>query len=129
MAVNAFSAAFRDPRFPKLEAAELPEVTLSISVLSPQAPMTIRNEADLLAQLRPGVDGLVIADGGKRALFLPSVWDQLPDKQVFLGHLKRKAGMAADYWSESFQARRFIAEEAASADLPPGQALWRSIGD
>ena len=129
VAVNAFSAAFRDPRFPKLEAAELPEVTLSISVLSPQAPMTIRNEADLLAQLRPGVDGLVIADGGKRALFLPSVWDQLPDKQVFLGHLKRKAGMAADYWSESFQARRFIAEEAASADLPPGQALWRSIGD
>lgn len=129
VAVNAFSAAFRDPRFPKLTAAELPKVTLSISVLSPQMSMAIKDEADLLAQLRPGIDGLVIEDGGKRALFLPSVWGQLPDKQVFLGHLKRKAGMADGHWSDDFKARRFIAEEAASADLPPGMALWRSIGD
>ncbi|MEQ8227993.1 MAG: AmmeMemoRadiSam system protein B [Rhodospirillales bacterium] len=129
VAVNAFSAAFRDPRFPKLTAAELHEVTLSISVLSPQMSMAIKDEADLLAQLRPGIDGLVIEDGGKRALFLPSVWDQLPDKQVFLGHLKRKAGMADRHWSDDFKARRFIAEEASSTDLPPGLALWRSLGD
>ncbi|MEQ9558977.1 MAG: AmmeMemoRadiSam system protein B [Rhodospirillales bacterium] len=126
VAVNAYAAAFRDPRFPKLEASELPQVTLSISVLSPQAPMTVRDEADLLSQLRPGVDGLVIADGGKRALFLPSVWDQLPDKRAFLAHLKRKAGMAADHWSPAFQARRFVAEEAQSADLPAGPPLWRA---
>lgn len=124
VAVNAFAAAFRDPRFPKLEMSELPQVTLSISVLSPQAPMTIRDEADLLAQLRPGVDGLVIADGGKRALFLPSVWDQLPDPRTFLGHLKRKAGMAGNHWSSTFSARRFVAEEAQSADLPADAPLW-----
>ncbi len=124
VAANAYAAAFRDPRFPDLSAAELPEVTLSISVLSPQADMTFRDEADLLAQLRPGIDGLVIADGGRRALFLPSVWEQLPDKRAFLGHLKRKAGMAADHWSPAFQARRFVAEEAKSEDLPPDIPLW-----
>ncbi|HBT41735.1 MAG TPA: AmmeMemoRadiSam system protein A, partial [Rhodospirillaceae bacterium] len=126
VAVNAYAAAFRDPRFPNLEASELPEVTLSISVLSPQAPMTIRDEADLLAQLRPGIDGLVIADGGKRALFLPSVWEQLPDKRAFLMHLKRKAGMAGNHWSSTFTARRFVAEEAQSADLPADPPLWRA---
>ncbi|MCF3629543.1 AmmeMemoRadiSam system protein B [Thalassospiraceae bacterium LMO-SO8] len=126
VAVNAYAAAFRDPRFPKLEAAELPQVTLSISVLSPQAPMTVRDEADLLAQLRPGIDGLVIADGGKRALFLPSVWEQLPDKRAFLMHLKRKAGMAGNHWSSTFTARRFVAEEAQSADLPADPPLWRA---
>ncbi|MAN80589.1 MAG: extradiol dioxygenase [Rhodospirillaceae bacterium] len=126
VAVNAYAAAFRDPRFPNLDASELPEVTLSISVLSPQAPMTIRDEADLLAQLRPGVDGLVIADGGKRALFLPAVWEQLPDTRTFLMHLKRKAGMAGNHWSSTFTARRFVAEEALSTDLPADQPLWRA---
>lgn len=124
VAANGYAAAFRDPRFPNLSQEELPEVTLSISVLSPQAPMTIKDEADLLAQLRPGVDGLVIEDGGKRALFLPSVWEQLPDKRAFLQHLKRKAGLAADHWSPGFRARRFVAEEASSGDLPPSRPLW-----
>ncbi|PIW26092.1 MAG: extradiol dioxygenase [Rhodospirillales bacterium CG15_BIG_FIL_POST_REV_8_21_14_020_66_15] len=125
-AANAFAAAFRDPRFPKLEAAELPEVSLSISVLSPQAPMTFHDEADLLARLRPGVDGLVIEDNGKRALFLPAVWEQLPDRRAFLQHLKRKAGMAADHWSAGLKARRFVAEEVRSEDLPPSASLWRA---
>ena len=73
--------------------------------------MTFKDEADLLRQLRPGIDGLVIQDGGHRALFLPSVWEQLPEPQQFLTHLKRKAGMALDHWSDSFLANRFIAEE------------------
>ncbi len=124
VAANGYAAAFRDPRFPNLSQAELPEVSLSISVLSPQVPMTIKDEADLLAQLRPGIDGLVIEDGARRALFLPSVWEQLPDKSAFLQHLKRKAGMAADHWSDGFQARRFVAEEGSSGDLPPDRPLW-----
>ena len=73
--------------------------------------MQVTDEADLLSQLRPGVDGLVISDGNQRALFLPSVWEQLPTPDVFLGQLKHKAGMAADHWSETFEASRFIAEE------------------
>ena len=83
--------------------------------------MTISDEADLLRQLRPGVDGLVIMDGNRRALFLPSVWEQLPDPKTFLSHLKHKAGMAPDHWSPDFKANRFIAEEVyAPFPLPKG---------
>lgn len=108
---NAFKAAFKDPRFTPVSADEYEGLRMSISVLSPQAPMQIESEADLLAQLRPGIDGLVIADGGRRALFLPAVWEQLPDPKQFLAQLKRKAGMPLDHWSEKFRASRFIAEE------------------
>ncbi len=108
---NAVKAACRDPRFPPVTAAEWPEVTMSVSVLTPPVPMTIAGQDDLLAQLRPGIDGLIIEDGGKRALFLPSVWEQLPDKRQFLGHLKLKAGMTADHWSPGFRAQRFEAVE------------------
>lgn len=108
---NAVKAASRDPRFPPVTAAEWPEVSLSVSVLTPPTAMTIADQDDLLAQLRPGIDGLIIEDAGKRALFLPSVWEQLPDKRQFLAHLKLKAGMAADHWSPSFRAQRFEAVE------------------
>jgi len=108
---NAYKAAFKDPRFKAVGADEYETLRLSISVLSPQAPMRIKDEADLLAQLRPGIDGLVIADGPRRALFLPSVWEQLPDPRLFLAHLKRKAGMSVEHWSADFRASRFIAEE------------------
>ncbi|MEX2312280.1 MAG: AmmeMemoRadiSam system protein A, partial [Rhodospirillales bacterium] len=111
VARNAYKAAFNDPRFKPVGIDEFETLRLSISVLSPQAAMPVRDEADLLAQLRPGIDGLVIADGGKRALFLPSVWEQLPDPEQFLAHLKQKAGMARNHWSPSFRANRFITEE------------------
>lgn len=111
VATNAFKAAFNDPRFKAVDLDEYENLHLSISVLSPQAPMQIKDEADLLNQLRPGIDGLVIADGGRRALFLPSVWEQLPDPALFLAQLKRKAGMGQDHWSQDFRANRFIAEE------------------
>jgi len=117
VAENAFRAAFNDPRFPKLKAAERDDIDISISVLSPQVPISFKSEDELLAQLRPGVDGLVIADGGQRALFLPSVWLQLPRPQDFLSRLKIKAAMAADHWSDSFEAWRFIAEEVSAADF------------
>lgn len=125
VAENAFAAAFKDPRFPALSDQELPQLKLSISVLSAQSAMTFADERDLLAQLRPGIDGLVIADGGRRALFLPSVWEQLPDPRAFLTHLKQKAGMAADHWSDRFVARRFVAEERSADDLPDPAAIWR----
>lgn len=111
VATNAQKAAFKDPRFNQVSKDEFDTLRLSISVLSPQAPMTFKDETDLLEQLRPGVDGLVISDGNRRALFLPSVWEQLPDPKTFLGHLKRKAGMPLDHWSSTFKANRFIAEE------------------
>lgn len=117
VAENAYRAAFADSRFPKLKAEEREEIELSISVLSPQSPLVFNNEDEFLAQLRPGTDGLVIEDGAMRALFLPSVWAQLPRPEEFLRRLKIKAGMPPNHWSESFRARRFIAAEASSNDM------------
>jgi AmmeMemoRadiSam system protein B/AmmeMemoRadiSam system protein A len=108
---NAFKAAFKDPRFPPLRAEDLQGLDLSVSVLTPPVPMNFADQADLLAQLRPRIDGLIIEDGGRRALFLPSVWEQLPDKGQFLAHLKQKAGMPVNHWSTGFKASRFQAVE------------------
>jgi len=108
---NAVRAAFSDPRFPPMGADEMFRVKLSLSLLTPPEPMSFTDEGDLLSQLRPGTDGLVIEDNGHHALFLPAVWDQLPDPADFLGHLKAKAGLSPDHWSETFAASRFLATE------------------
>ena len=104
---HAFNAAFKDPRFPKLHLLELAGLKLSVSVLTPPTPIRFDGEADLLAQLRPGVDGLIIADAGHRSLFLPSVWAEIPDRRQFLMALKMKAGMPAGHFSAGFAAQRF----------------------
>ncbi len=119
---NAFAAAFRDRRFSPLKSEELAGLELSISVLSAAAPMAVIDEADLLRQLRPGTDGLIIEDAGRRALFLPSVWEGLPKAETFLRQLKAKAGMEADHWSPGFKAWRFVAEEIHAADPWPDSA-------
>lgn len=108
---NAIKAGHGDPRFPSLTADELEGLEVSVSVLTPQEPIRFADEADLLRQLRPRVDGLIIKDGRHGALFLPSVWEQLPEPRAFLAHLKQKAGLAIDHWSPTFQAWRFQAIE------------------
>ena len=109
IAENAFACAFRDPRFAALENNEWDEASLSVTILSPSQPMEFKSEAELLGLLRPATDGLIIEDGRHRALFLPAVWESLPEKEDFLAHLKAKAGLAKDYWSDTFTARRFVA--------------------
>jgi AmmeMemoRadiSam system protein B/AmmeMemoRadiSam system protein A len=104
---NAYAAAFRDHRFAPLQAEDAKSTSLSISLLGKPEAMTFTSEADFMAQLRPGSDGLIIRDGDQRAVFLPQVWTDLPQPAMFLSHLKRKAGMADDHWSTSFQAWRF----------------------
>ncbi|MBM3504078.1 MAG: AmmeMemoRadiSam system protein B [Alphaproteobacteria bacterium] len=104
---NAYSAAFKDPRFPALTAAEWPELEIDISVLSPPIAFAVASEADLLGRLRVGRDGLILQEGNTRATFLPSVWEQLPDPKVFLAHLKRKAGLAIDHWSPDLRFWRY----------------------
>jgi hypothetical protein len=125
---NAYRAAFKDPRFPPLAAAEVEGLDLSISVLSPQAPMAFADEADFMTRLRPRIDGLVIEDNRRRALFLPSVWEQLPDPRKFVEHLKVKAGLARDHWSKDFKAWRFAAAEIAAADIAEPRSLWARRG-
>lgn len=104
---NAYSAAFRDPRFPALTRAEFPVLDVHISVLSEPQPMVVESEAELLAQLRPGIDGLVLEEGYHRGTFLPAVWEQLPEPREFVRHLKRKAGLPADYWSPALRVSRY----------------------
>jgi AmmeMemoRadiSam system protein B/AmmeMemoRadiSam system protein A len=111
VADNAVRAAFSDPRFPPMGADEMFRVKLSLSLLTPPEPMRFGSEEDLLAQLRPRIDGLIIEDQGRHALFLPAVWEQLPDPADFLAHLKHKAGLAPDHWSAEFRASRFTANE------------------
>lgn len=111
VADNAHGAAVRDPRFAPLTEPELEGLSLSVSVLTPPQPLPVDSEAELLARLRPGIDGLIIEDQGRRALFLPAVWESLPDASRFLGHLKLKAGMAPDHWSPGFRAQTFQAVE------------------
>lgn len=130
---HAFNAAFRDPRFPPLALPEDHALELSVSVLTPPAPITFSAERDLLAQLRPRVDGLMIDDAGRRALFLPSVWDELPDPHQFLTHLKLKAGMRADHFSSGFIAQRFRSIEVkgrmADGGPAPNPVVLVSTGD
>ncbi|GIX31464.1 MAG: hypothetical protein KatS3mg124_1936 [Porticoccaceae bacterium] len=110
-AENAFAAAFRDPRFPPVSAAEFPHLEYHLSVIGPLEPLHFRDEGELLARLRPGVDGLVLAEGPRRATFLPAVWRELPDPAQFLAHLKQKAGLPPDYWSDRLRAWRYRVEE------------------
>ena len=95
---NAVNAAFSDPRFPPLSRKELAAVDIEISLLTEPRPLEFKDADDLLAKLRPGIDGLIIRKGGRSATFLPQVWDQLPDKKLFLSHLCSKAGLPADAW-------------------------------
>lgn len=110
VAHNAFQSAFRDPRFPPLDESELQGLEIHISVLSPAEPMTFDSEEDLIRQLRPGVDGVILEEGWHRGTFLPAVWEDLPDPRDFVQHLKLKAGLPADYWSKNIKAYRYTAE-------------------
>lgn len=103
----AHGAGFRDPRFPPLSAGELPGLELEISVLGPMQPLEAETESRLLAQLRPGLDGLLLEQGPRRSVYLPAVWEQLPDPAQFLSQLKLKGGWPADYWSPTIRASRF----------------------
>lgn len=114
VAYNAYSAAFRDPRFPPLDPKEAKNLGVSIALLSAPEAMPAANEAELLSKLEPGVTGLIISDtgpGGGRAVFLPQVWDDIPDPRNFLTRLKMKAGMKPDHWSDSFAAQVFTVQK------------------
>jgi hypothetical protein len=110
VAWNAHAAAFDDPRFPPLTRAEFERVDVHLSLLSLPDPLSFSSEQDLLAQIRPYIDGLVLEEGRRRSTFLPAVWEQLPDAAEFLRHLKRKAGLPPDYWSETVRISRYTAE-------------------
>lgn len=107
---NAFAAAFGDPRFLPVREDEVDRLKIHVSVLSPLEEIKADSEAELLAKIRPGVDGLVIEEGDLRGTFLPAVWQSLPDKKEFLRQLKVKAGLPPDYWSDTLKIYRYTAQ-------------------
>ncbi len=107
VAQNAALAATRDSRFSPLTAKDLPKISVSISLLTDFVEISYDSEADLLNKITPGADGIILKDGNRQALYLPSVWKDLPDKKEFIKNLKLKAGMSPNYWSNAIKVYQF----------------------
>ena len=116
---NAVAAATQDPRFPALTASELTQTEVEVSLLSPLQPMTFASEAQALAQLRPGIDGVLFEYGQHRSTFLPQVWEQLPDAAQFMAHLKHKAGLAPNFWADGVRLQRYTVSKWKEKDFAP----------
>jgi AmmeMemoRadiSam system protein A len=110
IAANAYAAAFRDSRFVPVTLDEIDELEIHLSLLTSAEPVAFSSEADVIAQLIPGVDGLILEEQLMRGTFLPSVWDVLADPRDFLQQLKVKAGLPPRYWSETIKIHRYRAE-------------------
>lgn len=111
VAYNAWAAAFQDTRFSPLGAGELDDLDIHISILGTPEDMHFSSEEDLVKQVRPGTDGLILEEGFNRGTFLPSVWESLSDPHEFVNHLKLKAGLPANYWSDKVRIKRYTVEE------------------
>jgi len=107
---NAFSAAFKDPRFPPLTQSELAEIEIYLSILSPSVEIEFSSEQELISKIRPNIDGLILESGSRRGTFLPSVWQSIPTSGQFFQHLKQKAGLDKDFWSDQIKVYRYTTE-------------------
>ena len=109
VAENARAAAFQDTRFKPLTRDEFERTDIEVSLLSTPKRLSFEDHADLVARLRPGVDGIILEQGeeGRQATFLPQVWEGLPDPQQFIAHLKQKAGIAPDTDIRSCRVKRY----------------------
>ena len=104
---NAVAAALHDTRFEPLTAAELAYTEIEVSLLSSMQALQFDTEAQALAQLRPGMDGVVLQYQHYSSTFLPQVWAQLPTVTEFMAHLKYKAGLPPDFWGEGMRLHRY----------------------
>jgi AmmeMemoRadiSam system protein A len=107
----AWKAAFADPRLPALTPAEYPSAEIKISVLTPLEPVPAASEAELLANLKVGQDGLLIRSRAASATFLPAMWGKLPGPHTFLRHLVAKAGLPPGHWPSDMEAWRYRSTE------------------
>jgi AmmeMemoRadiSam system protein A len=115
---NAVAAAFDDPRFPPLSAREFPRLCIEVSILSQPEPLHFQSEDDALCQLVPGRDGLVLSLAGRRATFLPQVWEDLPDPYDFLAHLKAKAGLPSALRDPAMRLDRYTVKRWKAGPWP-----------
>ncbi len=116
---NALAAAFEDSRFEPLAADELDAVTIEVSILSEPEFLDFFGEEELIAQLRPGEDGLIIFSGCRSATFLPQVWEQLPEPRQFLAALKHKAGLPTNREVVELMAARYHVEKWKETEREP----------
>ena len=114
---NARAAAFRDPRFMPLNAAEFALIDVAVSLLSAPQTLCFDNEADVLVRLRPNIDGLIFQYRQHRSAFLPQVWQQLPDAREFMAHLKQKAGLSANFWAPEVNLKRYTVSKWNEQDF------------
>ena len=114
---NANAAAFHDSRFSPLSSDKFDATEIEISLLSAMQPLVFSSEQDALAQLRPGIDGVLFESGQHRSTFLPQVWQQLPDSQTFMAHLKNKAGLPPDFWSDDVKLYRYTVTKYKESDF------------
>lgn len=117
VAANALAAAFNDTRFQPLKQEEFHSLEYHISALTPPEPMGIHSRNELLTTLRINTDGLILSDKHHQATFLPSVWEELPEPEMFVGQLMRKAGLPTDYWSDTIQVQRYTVESWGEENL------------
>jgi len=118
---NAVAAAFHDPRFPPLTADEFELVRVEISLLSTMQPLAFADESDVLAAIRPGIDGVVLEYGAHKGTFLPQVWEQLPEPAQFMVHLKLKAGLSAGFWHPDVRLFTYQVEKFSQSDREAGE--------
>lgn len=103
--------AMRDPRLPPVTAEERPDLEVKVSVLTPEGGLPADTREHLVAALRPGVDGVLLTDGERRATFLPAVWKKLDSPDRFVTALLAKGGWPAGSWPERLVASRYTARE------------------
>ncbi len=115
---NARAAAFNDTRFAPLRAHEWHGLRVEVSLLDAPEPLAVRSEAEALATLRPGIDGVIFEWRGARATFLPQVWEQLPEPAGFLATLKRKAGLPANFWAADVKLSRYRVRKFKDHGVP-----------
>ena len=114
---NAKAAAFNDTRFSPLTIEDLNEADIEVSLLSAMQELNFSNEQEALTQLRPGIDGVVFEFGDYRSTFLPQVWQQLPDPEEFIKHLKQKAGLSPDFWADEVKLSRYTVKKYKEQDF------------
>ena len=95
---HAVAAALEDPRFPPVREDELNRIQIEVSRLTRPLPLEYKDATDLLSKLRPHVDGVILRDGGRRATFLPQVWEKIPNPAVFMDNLCYKLGLSDNTW-------------------------------
>ncbi len=116
IAENAFSAAYKDPRYPPIDKSEIAQLDIHLAILSEPLHLPAHSEQELMEMIRPGIDGLIVKEGPHHGNFLPSQWKLATNKQEFLRHLKSKAGLPTGYWSDTIEFFSYTTENIQTKD-------------